>query len=33
MMAYPGGHHDDLPEKHNSYRDLKEFITECFSAP
>ena len=32
IIAYPGGHHDDLPEKQNSYRDLKEFITECFSA-
>jgi hypothetical protein len=31
MIGYPLGHHDDLPEKHNSYRDLKEFITECFS--
>jgi uncharacterized protein len=33
MISYPLGHHDDLPEKHNSYRDLKEFITECVSAP
>jgi uncharacterized protein len=32
MIAYPLGHHDDLPEKQNSYRDLKDFITECFSA-
>jgi uncharacterized protein len=32
MIAYPSGHHDDLPEKHNSYRDLKEFLFECFSA-
>lgn len=31
IIAYPGGHHDDLPEKHDSYRDLKEFITERFS--
>jgi len=33
MIGYPLGHHDDLPEKHNSYRDLKEFIIECVSAP
>jgi fermentation-respiration switch protein FrsA (DUF1100 family) len=33
MIGYPLGHHDDLPEKHNSYRDLKDFIAECFSAP
>ena len=31
MIAYPLGHHYDLPEKHNSYRDLKEFLDECFS--
>lgn len=31
LIAYPRGGHDDLPEKHNSYRDLKEFVTECFS--
>jgi fermentation-respiration switch protein FrsA (DUF1100 family) len=30
MIAYPLGHHDDLPQKHNSYQDLKEFITDCF---
>jgi uncharacterized protein len=30
LIAYPLGHHDDLPEKHDSYRDLKEFIAECF---
>jgi hypothetical protein len=33
IIAYPRGHHDDLPEKQNSYHDLKEFITECCSAP
>jgi uncharacterized protein len=32
LIAYPTGHHDDLPEKHGSYRDLKDFITQCFSA-
>jgi uncharacterized protein len=32
MIAYPLGHHDDLPERNNSYRDLKEFVTESFSA-
>lgn len=32
IIAYPGGHHDDLPEKQNSYRDLKKFIDESFSA-
>jgi fermentation-respiration switch protein FrsA (DUF1100 family) len=32
LIVYPRGGHYDLPEKHNSYRDLKEFVTECFSA-
>ncbi len=31
LIAYPQGRHDDLPEKHNSYRDLREFVTKCFS--
>jgi len=30
FIAYPRGGHYDLPEKHNSYRDLKEFLDECF---
>ena len=33
IIAYPSGHHDDLPEKQNSYRDLKRFIDDSFSAP
>ena len=31
LIAYPKGGHYDLPEKHNSYKDLKEFVVECFS--
>jgi fermentation-respiration switch protein FrsA (DUF1100 family) len=31
LIAYPKGGHYDLPEKHNSYQDLKEFVIECFS--
>lgn len=33
IIYYPLGHHDDLPEKQNSYRDLKKFIDETFPAP
>ena len=28
MIAYPHGRHDDLPERHGSYTDLKRFVVE-----
>jgi fermentation-respiration switch protein FrsA (DUF1100 family) len=31
LVAYPQGGHNDLPEEHNSYRDLKKFVIECVS--
>jgi fermentation-respiration switch protein FrsA (DUF1100 family) len=30
FIGYVGGGHNDLPEKHDSYRDLKRFVLECF---
>ena len=32
FIGYVGGGHNDLPEKHGSYRDLKRFVLECFDA-
>jgi len=31
LIVYPNGGHNDLPEKHNSYKDIKEFVAESFS--
>jgi fermentation-respiration switch protein FrsA (DUF1100 family) len=31
FIGYVGGGHNDLPEKHESYRDLKRFVLECFA--
>ena len=30
FIGYAGGGHNDLPEKHGSYCDLKRFVLECF---
>jgi fermentation-respiration switch protein FrsA (DUF1100 family) len=30
FIGYVGGGHNDLPEKHDSYRDLKRFVLDCF---
>ena len=32
LIRYAGGGHNDLPEKHGSYNDLKRFVLECFDA-
>jgi uncharacterized protein len=33
LIAYPRGGHDDLPEKHDSYRDLAAFVVESLALP
>jgi uncharacterized protein len=32
FIGYAGGGHNDLPEKHGSYCDLKRFVLECLDA-
>jgi uncharacterized protein len=32
LIVYPKGGHNDLAEKHGSYRDLRRFVVECLSA-
>jgi uncharacterized protein len=30
LILYPGGNHNNLPEKHGSHSDLKRFVTQFF---
>jgi len=32
LIAYPRGGHNDLAERHGSYRDLEAFVVECLSS-